>query len=110
MFKKMFLVLVFTILVSTDLVAYEIGQGSFGDIYTVLKAWFQGSLGYIIALIGTMAGLLFAILGEGKFGGGIGHTAFYIIVVSFVVGGAVGISQTMADLGRNEFAYEKEVE
>lgn len=72
--------------------------GSFDTFYDILKSWLQGSLGYTIALVGTvMSFVAFMFLRSGTI-------LVTGILVSFLVGGVVGISQTFFDLGINSFA------
>lgn len=97
-------VLILVFLVSMANAATTIGDGSFGTIYDVFKMWIGGSLGYIIALLGTIGSIIWFLIGDGMFGGGGQYGKMFAgIAISFFVGGCVGIVQTMADLGRCTF-------
>lgn len=97
-------VLILVFLVSMANAATTIGDGSFGTVYEVFKAWIGGSLGYIIALLGTIGSIVWFMLGDGLFGsGGQYGKMFAGIFISFFVGGCVGLVQAMADLGRVTF-------
>lgn len=72
-------------------------DGSFGDFYVAIISWIQGSLGYVIALLG-MIGTLIVYAFTHK-----GAVLFIGMLLSFFVGGVVGISQTMFLLGTNSF-------
>jgi hypothetical protein len=78
--------------------ATTIDDGSFQDFYDAMVSWIQGSLGYVIALLG-MIGTLIVYAFTHK-----GAVLFIGMLLSFFVGGVVGISQTMFNLGAGTFA------
>lgn len=64
----LFLGLLFVMLGDAN-AATTVDQGSFGTIYDVFKAWIGGSLGYIIALLGTIGSIIWYLIGSGVMGG-----------------------------------------
>jgi hypothetical protein len=82
--------------------ATTVDDGSFGTIFEVFKAWISGSLGYVIALLGSIGSLITYML---HFMGTNKGWSFLLSAIFFscLVGGAVGIAETMAGLGRGTF-------
>lgn len=86
--------------------ATTIDGGSFDTIYDALKAWIGGSLGYTIALLGTFSFIIWYWIGAGGHLGGSdgeGKRLFLGILFSLLVGGVVGMVNTMINLGANTF-------
>jgi hypothetical protein len=81
--------------------ATTVDDGSFGTLYDAITSWIQGSLGYVIALLGMIGSLIWYMLDGG---GSKGWSIIPIgMLLSVLVGGAVGISQTMFNLGSGSF-------
>ena len=70
---------------------------SFGDLFDVFKEWLEGNLGKLLALIG-FAGTVIVYMMTHK-----GSVLFIGVVITIIVGGMVGISQTFFNVGANSF-------
>ena len=70
---------------------------SFGDLFDVFSEWLTGNLGKLLALIG-FAGTVIVYMMTHK-----GSVLFIGIVITLIVGGMVGISQTFFNVGINSF-------
>lgn len=78
--------------------ATTIDSGSFNNFYDALVSWVQGSLGYVIALLGMLGTIIvYAFTHKGA-------VLFIGMLLSFFVGGVVGISKTMFSIGTGTFA------
>lgn len=83
---------------TTASAATTIDDGSFQNFYDALVSWVQGSLGYIIALLGMLGTIIvYAFTHKGA-------VLFIGMLLSFFVGGVVGISKTMFSIGTGAFA------
>ena len=71
---------------------------SFGDLFVVFKDWLEGNLGKLLALIG-FAGTVIVYMMTHK-----GSVLFIGIVITLIVGGMVGISQTFFNVGATSFS------
>lgn len=92
------------VLLSDVNAATTISDAPFASISDALVAWLSGSLGLMIALFGMMASVLwylthFFFLGEKTETSGL----LKGMVLSFLVGGVVGLVQAMVNLGRGSF-------
>lgn len=86
------------VVTSSASAATTIDDGSFQDFYDAIVSWIQGSLGYVIALLGMIGTLIiYAFTHKGA-------VLFIGMMLSFFVGGVVGISQTMFNLGAGTFS------
>jgi hypothetical protein len=96
--KKAFFILAGMAALATNAsAATTIDAGSFDDFYGAIASWIQGSLGYVIALLGMIGTLvIYAFTHKGA-------VLFIGMLLSFFVGGAVGISQTMFKIGSDTF-------
>ena len=70
---------------------------SFGDLFEVFRKWLEGNLGKLLALIG-FAGTVIVYMMTHK-----GSVLFIGIVITLIVGGMVGISQTFFNIGTDSF-------
>ena len=70
---------------------------SFGDLFDVFEGWLEGNLGKLLALIG-FAGTVIVYMMTHK-----GSVLFIGIVITLIVGGMVGISQTFFNIGIDSF-------
>lgn len=70
---------------------------SFGDLFNVFKSWLEGNLGKLLALIG-FAGTVIVYMMTHK-----GSVLFIGIVITLIIGGMVGISQTFFNVGTTAF-------
>ncbi len=78
--------------------ATSIDGGSFDNFYDAMVSWVQGSLGYVIALLGMLGTIIvYAFTHKGA-------VLFMGMLLSFFVGGVVGISKTMFTIGTGTFA------
>lgn len=83
---------------NTAFAATTIDDGSFQNFYDALVSWVQGSLGYVIALLGMLGTIIvYAFTHKGA-------VLFIGMLLSFFVGGVVGISKTMFSIGTGAFA------
>lgn len=73
---------------------------SFGDLFDVFKEWLEGNLGKLLALIG-FAGTVIVYMMTHK-----GSVLFIGIVITLIIGGMVGISQTFFNIGTDSFSDE----
>lgn len=80
-----------------------IDGGAFTNFADALTTWVQGSLGYVIALLGTLGSILWYIIGENIVGHGGLKSLFVGILVSFFAGGMVNIVQIMMRIGDGTF-------
>lgn len=86
------------VVASSASAATTVDDGSFQDFYDAIVSWIQGSLGYVIALLGMIGTLIiYAFTHKGA-------VLFIGMMLSFFVGGVVGISQTMFHLGAGTFS------
>jgi len=90
------------LLTSSVFAATTISGGAMDNVTDAFASWMQGSLGLIIALLGTLGSLIWFLIGEGVMGGS-KKALFVGILVSFFAGGMVSIAITMMNLGRNAF-------
>ena len=94
---------IFLLLCNDVNAATTVDDGSFGTIWDALVAWMQGSLGYIIALLGMIGFMLWYML-HSRSGFEPKLTVLFVgMLFSMLVGGAVGIVQTMFGLGAGTF-------
>lgn len=100
--KKQLALICTLALASTVSAATTISGGSIDVFADALISWVSGSLGYIIALLGTFGSILWYLIGEGRAGAG-QRSLFISITISFFVGGLVGITQTMMTIGDGAF-------
>ena len=78
--------------------ATTVDAGSFDNFYDAMVSWVQGSLGYVIALLGMLGTIIvYAFTHKGA-------VLFMGMLLSFFVGGVVGISKTMFSIGTGAFA------
>lgn len=78
--------------------AATVDGGSFDNFYDAMVSWVQGSLGYVIALLGMLGTIIvYAFTHKGA-------VLFMGMLLSFFVGGVVGISKTMFTIGTGTFA------
>jgi len=78
--------------------ATTIDAGSFDNFYDAMVSWVQGSLGYVIALLGMLGTIIvYAFTHKGA-------VLFMGMLLSFFVGGVVGISKTMFTIGTGAFS------
>ncbi len=77
--------------------AMAANDGSFEDLFNVFKDWLSGNLGKLLALIG-FAGTVIVYMMTHK-----GSVLFIGIVITLIVGGMVGISQTFFNIGTDSF-------
>jgi len=83
---------------NTAFAATTVDDGSFQNFYDALVSWVQGSLGYVIALLGMLGTVIvYAFTHKGA-------VLFIGMLLSFFVGGVVGISKTMFSIGTGTFA------
>ncbi len=82
-------------LIGTNAMAAD--DGSFEDLFNVFKDWLEGNLGKLLALIG-FAGTVIVYMMTHK-----GSVLFIGIVITLIVGGMVGISQTFFNIGTDSF-------
>lgn len=96
--NKLLLLLVISLLLTVNAeAATTISGGSFDNFYAAIVDWIQGSLGYVIALLGVIGTMIiYAFTHKGS-------VLFIGMLLSFFVGGAVGISRTMFDIGGSTF-------
>ena len=95
-------ILILTILASSIFAQTTVDGGAFDNVADAFISWAQGSLGYIIALLGSLGSLGWYLIGEGVMGGS--QKALFVgIMVSFFAGGVVGIAMEMMTLGQNVF-------
>lgn len=82
-------------LIGTNAMAAD--DSGFEDLFNVFKNWLEGNLGKLLALIG-FAGTVIVYMMTHK-----GSVLFIGIVITLIVGGMVGISQTFFNVGRGSF-------
>ena len=83
-------------LIGTNAMAAANDQ-SFEDLFNVFSDWLEGNLGKLLALIG-FAGTVIVYMMTHK-----GSVLFIGVVITIIVGGMVGISQTFFNVGANSF-------
>lgn len=83
-------------LIGTNAMAAANDQ-SFADLFGVFSDWLEGNLGKLLALIG-FAGTVIVYMMTHK-----GSVLFIGIVITLIVGGMVGISQTFFNVGKDSF-------
>lgn len=94
----LFLLIVFS---NDSFAATTVDDGPFATFYDAIVSWIQGSLGYVIALLGMIGALVWYMLkGNGSSGWSIIPIGMLLAVL---VGGVVGIAQTMFNLGAGTF-------
>lgn len=102
--KHFFLFFGLLLLLNDASAATTIDDAAFGSIWEALAAWMQGSLGYIIALLGTIGTLFWFLLARTVgFEGSLGKQIFFGIIISFLAGGLVGLTQAMFSIGAGTF-------
>jgi len=84
----------------SSLMAADVDDGSFEDLFDVFTSWLGGSLGKLLALLG-FAGTFIVYMMTHK-----GSVLFIGIVISLIAGGIPGISQTFFNAGTNSFDTE----
>jgi len=80
--------------------ASETGDNAFGTLFGIFTTWLQGNLGKILALLGFFGTVVVYMMT---------HKASVLvigIVISVLVGGAVGISDIFFNAGLNSFTGE----
>jgi type III secretory pathway component EscS len=84
--------------------ATTVDDAPFATIGDALTAWLSGSLGYVIALLGIIGTLIWYALHLGRFGSGT-HVRGLLggMFLSLLLGGLIGIVQTMTRLGSSTF-------
>ena len=70
---------------------------SFADLFNVFSDWLEGNHGKLLALIG-FAGTVIVYMMTHK-----GSVLFIGVVITIIVGGMVGISQTFFNVGATTF-------
>ena len=90
--KKIILVILFC-----SISVFATDTDSFGQLNSVLMDWLNGNLGKLLALIG-FAGTVIVYMMTHK-----GSVLFIGIVITLIVGGMVGISQTFFNIGIDSF-------
>jgi hypothetical protein len=84
--------------------ATTVDDGAFGSIWDALAAWMQGSLGYIIAILGMLGSILLYMLRIPSSGYENRLTIlFFGMLVSLFAGASVGIVRTMVSVGQGTF-------
>ena len=83
-------------LIGTNAMAAANDQ-SFADLFGVFSDWLEGNLGKLLALIG-FAGTVIVYMMTHK-----GSVLFIGVVITIIVGGMVGISQTFFNVGATTF-------
>lgn len=102
--KHFFLFGIFLLLLNDANAATTIDDAAFGSIWEALVAWMHGSLGYTIALLGTIGTLFWFLLARTVgYEGSLGKQIFFGILISFFAGGTVGLTQTMFSIGAGTF-------
>lgn len=84
-------------LIGTNAMAAANDQ-SFEDLFNVFSDWLEGNLGKLLALIG-FAGTVIVYMMTHK-----GSVLFIGVVITIIVGGMVGISQTFFNVGADTFS------
>lgn len=84
-------------LIGTNAMAAASDQ-SFADLFNVFQEWLEGNLGKLLALIG-FAGTVIVYMMTHK-----GSVLFIGVVITIIVGGMVGISQTFFNVGADTFS------
>ena len=84
-------------LIGTNAMAAANDQ-SFADLFNVFEEWLEGNLGKLLALIG-FAGTVIVYMMTHK-----GSVLFIGVVITIIVGGMVGISQTFFNVGATSFS------
>ena len=90
--KKIILVILFC-----SISVFATDTDSFGQLNSVLMDWLNGNLGKLLALIG-FAGTVIVYMMTHK-----GSVLFIGVVITIIVGGMVGISQTFFNAGTDAF-------
>lgn len=72
-------------------------QDSFYDLFQLMSAWMQGSLGKVIAIFGFIGTfILYAMTHRGS-------VLFIGVLISLIAGGLVGIVLTFFNIGQQSF-------
>jgi len=80
--------------------ASESGDNAFGTLFNIFTDWLQGNLGKILALLGFFGTVVVYMMT---------HKASVLVVgiiISVLVGGAVGISDIFFNAGLNSFTSD----